>query len=45
MRRIARGSIVAALEFPDERAAARFEKYLNRVLGRAVATRHFALVD
>jgi hypothetical protein len=30
------------LEFPDERAAAHFEKYLKSGSGRAFAKRHFA---
>jgi putative endonuclease len=34
-------SIVVSLEFPDERAAARFEKYLKSGSGRAFAKRHF----
>jgi putative endonuclease len=35
-------SIVVSLEFPDERAAARFERYLKSGSGRAFAKRHFA---
>lgn len=35
-------SIVVAMEFPDERAAARFERYLKSGSGRAFAKRHFA---
>jgi hypothetical protein len=30
-----------SMEFPDESAAARFERYLKSGSGRAVATRHF----
>ena len=36
-------SIVVSLEFPDERAAAQFEKYLKTGSGRAFAKRHFVL--
>jgi predicted GIY-YIG superfamily endonuclease len=35
-------SLVVALEFPTEKAARRFEKYLKSGSGRAFATRHFA---
>ena len=35
-------SIVVILEFPDEGAAARFERYLKSGSGRAFAKRHFA---
>ncbi len=35
-------SIVVSLEFPDERAAAHFEKYLKSGSGRAFAKRHFS---
>ena len=35
-------AIVVSLEFPDERAAARFERYLKSGSGRAFARRHFA---
>jgi len=35
-------SIVVALEFRDERAAAHFERYLKSGSGRAFAKRHFA---
>jgi predicted GIY-YIG superfamily endonuclease len=35
-------SIVVTLEFPDERAAAHFERYLKSGSGRAFAKRHFA---
>jgi predicted GIY-YIG superfamily endonuclease len=38
-------SIVVSLEFPNERAAARFEKYLKSGSGRAFAKRHFAPVE
>jgi putative endonuclease len=38
-------SIVVTLEFPDERAAARFEKHLKSGSRRAFATRHFARVE
>jgi hypothetical protein len=31
------------MEFPDERAAARFEKYLKSGFGLAFAKRHFGL--
>ena len=34
-------SIVVSLEFPNERAAARFERYLKSGSGRAFAKRHF----
>ena len=34
-------SVVVSLEFPDESAAARFEKYLKSGSGRAFAKRHF----
>ena len=34
-------SIVVSLEFPTEREAARFEKYLKSGSGRAFAKRHF----
>ena len=34
-------SIVVSLEFPDESAAARFERYLKSGSGRAFAKRHF----
>lgn len=35
-------SIVVSVEFPDEGAAARFERYLKSGSGRAFAKRHFA---
>ena len=35
-------SVVVTVEFPDERAAARFERYLKSGSGRAFAKRHFA---
>jgi hypothetical protein len=31
-----------SIEFPDERSAVRFEKYLKTGSGRAFATRHFS---
>jgi len=34
-------SVVVSLEFPDERAAAHFERYLKSGSGRAFAKRHF----
>jgi putative endonuclease len=34
-------SVVVSLEFPTEREAVRFEKYLKSGSGRAFATRHF----
>jgi putative endonuclease len=34
-------SLVVSLEFPNESAAARFERYLKSGSGRAFATRHF----
>ena len=34
-------SVVVSLEFPSEKEAARFEKYLKSGSGRAFATRHF----
>ena len=37
-------SVVVTVEFPDERAAARFERYLKSGSGRAFAKRHFAPV-
>src|SRR5215204_4219961 len=33
--------VLAAIEFPDEPTAARFEKYLKSGSGRAFAKRHF----
>jgi putative endonuclease len=38
-------SIVVILEFPDEGAAARFERYLKSGSGRAFAKRHFSCPD
>jgi predicted GIY-YIG superfamily endonuclease len=38
-------SIVVSMEFPTEREAVRFEKYLKSGSGRAFAKRHFAAVD
>jgi predicted GIY-YIG superfamily endonuclease len=35
-------SVVVLLEFPSERAAVRFEKYLKSGSGRAFSKRHFA---
>jgi len=34
-------SIVVSIEFPDEAAARRFERYLKSGSGRAFAKRHF----
>lgn len=34
-------SLVVSLEFPTEKAAVRFEKYLKTGSGRAFSTRHF----
>ena len=34
-------SLVVSIEFPDENAARRFEKYLKSGSGRAFAKRHF----
>jgi predicted GIY-YIG superfamily endonuclease len=34
--------IVVSIEFPDERTALRFERYLKSGSGRAFAKRHFA---
>ena len=33
--------VVVSIEFPNEQAAARFERYLKSGSGRAFATRHF----
>jgi hypothetical protein len=33
--------VIVSIEFPDESAAARFERYLKSGSGRAFATRHF----
>jgi putative endonuclease len=35
-------SLFVSIEFPDERSAVRFEKYLKTGSGRAFATRHFS---
>jgi len=35
-------SVVVSIEFPTERQAIRFERYLNSGSGRAFAKRHFA---
>jgi predicted GIY-YIG superfamily endonuclease len=35
-------SVIVSVEFPDEQAAIRFEKYLKTGSGRAFAKRHFA---
>jgi predicted GIY-YIG superfamily endonuclease len=35
-------SVVVSLEFPNEEAAVRFEKYLKSGSGRAFSKRHFA---
>jgi len=35
-------SVVVSLEFPTEKAAVRFEKYLKSASGRAFAKRHFS---
>jgi putative endonuclease len=37
-------SVVVTVEFSDERAAARFERYLKSGSGRAFAKRHFGSV-
>jgi len=34
--------VIVSIEFPDEPAAARFERYLKSGSGRAFAKRHFA---
>jgi putative endonuclease len=34
-------SVVVSMDFPDERAAVRFEKYLKSGSGRAFTKRHF----
>jgi predicted GIY-YIG superfamily endonuclease len=36
-------SLVVSMEFPDERVAVRFEKYLKSGSGRAFTKRHFGL--
>jgi predicted GIY-YIG superfamily endonuclease len=38
-------SLVVAMEFPTERAAVRFERYLKSGSGRAFTKRHFASDD
>ena len=38
-------SLVVAMEFPNEKAAVRFEKYLKSGSGRAFSKRHFARSD
>jgi putative endonuclease len=38
-------SLVVAMEFPNEREAVRFEKYLKSGSGRAFTKRHFGSVD
>ena len=38
-------SLVVSIEFPTEREALRFEKYLKSGSGRAFAKRHFALAS
>jgi putative endonuclease len=38
-------SLVVSMEFPSEKEALRFEKYLKSGSGRAFAKRHFALVE
>jgi putative endonuclease len=35
-------ALLVSIEFPDERSAVRFEKYLKSGSGRAFATRHFS---
>jgi hypothetical protein len=37
--------VVVSLEFPTEKEAVRFEKYLKSGSGRAFATRHFGRPD
>jgi predicted GIY-YIG superfamily endonuclease len=37
--------LVVSIEFPTERDAVRFERYLKSGSGRAFAKRHFALTD
>lgn len=44
-RRYRPWSLVVSLEFPSERQALRFEKYLKSGSGRAFAKRHFAAAD
>jgi putative endonuclease len=38
-------TVAVSMEFPNERAAVRFEKYLKSGSGRAFTRRHFAAVD
>ena len=38
-------SVVVSMEFPTERAARVFERYLKSGSGRAFAKRHFAPID
>ena len=38
-------SLLVSIEFPDERSAVRFEKYLKTGSGRAFATRHFSSLE
>jgi predicted GIY-YIG superfamily endonuclease len=38
-------SLVVVLEFPEERQALRFERYLKTASGRAFATRHFGELE
>jgi len=40
---IAPWRIVVSIEFPDEGAAVRFERYLKSGSGRAFAKRHFGI--
>jgi predicted GIY-YIG superfamily endonuclease len=37
--------VIVSIEFPTERQAVRFERYLKSGSGRAFATRHFAPLD
>ena len=37
--------VIVSIEFPDESAAARFERYLKSGSGRAFATRHFGPIE
>ena len=38
-------TVVVSIEFPNERAAGRFEHYLKSGSGRAFANRHFAPIE
>ena len=38
-------SLLVSIEFPDERSAVRFEKYLKSGSGRAFAKRHFSSLE